>query len=167
MSDFEIKILDANDAADFRSIRLSALAKAPAMFGSSYALEAAKPLSFFESCLANAKVFAAFQGQKIIGLAVFSQEQSTKLSHKAQLSSVFVEPEYQQQGVAGQLLQAVINYSKMHVEQILLTVAADNAPAVHLYKNFGFQLYGIEAKALKDTDRYIDEILMKLFLARI
>lgn len=57
----------------------------------------------------------------------------------------------------------VIEYSKKHVEQILLTVADDNKPAIHLYKKFGFETYGIETQAMKDNGQYIDEILMKRF----
>lgn len=51
------------------------------------------------------------------------------------------------------------------MEQILLTVADDNKPAIHLYKKFGFETYGIEIQAMKDNGRYIDEILMKRFMS--
>ena len=78
---------------------------------------------------------------------------------------MFIEPEFQGKGVAGQLLEEVLEYSKQKVEQILLTVADDNKPAIHLYKKLGFQTYGIEAKALKDNGVYVDEILMKLFVS--
>ncbi|GAF61906.1 hypothetical protein JCM18903_1947 [Psychrobacter sp. JCM 18903] len=57
-----------------------------------------------------------------------------------------------------------MEYSKKYVEQILLTVADDNKPAINFYKNFGFQTYGIEPMALKDNEEYIDEILMKCFV---
>ncbi len=83
-------------------------------------------------------------------------------AHKAHLSSVFIEPEFQQKGIATMLLNTIIKYSKNSVEQILLTVADDNKPAIQLYEKCGFQTYGIEQKALKDNDEYIDERLMKL-----
>ena len=79
--------------------------------------------------------------------------------------SVFIEPEFQKKGVASILLSAIIEYSEKHVEQILLTVADDNKPAIHLYKKFGFETYGIEIQAMKDNGRYIDEILMKRFMS--
>ena len=84
--------------------------------------------------------------ERIIGLATLTQESGVKFSHKASLSSVFIEPEFQKKGVASNLLSAVIEHSKKHVEQILLTVAEDNKPAIHLYRKFGFETYGIEKK---------------------
>ena len=134
------------------------------MFGSTYIAEVEKPLDFFEDCLSTSTVFGAYYENKIIGLATLTQENGVKFSHKATLSSVFIEPEFQQKDIASQLLRVVIEHSKNHVEQILLTVANDNKPAIHLYEKFGFETYGIEAKAMKDNGRYIDEVLMKRFM---
>lgn len=165
MLDIDIKILSVNELEDFKAIRLSALEKSPKMFGSTYSAEVGKPLIFFEACLLNSTVFAVYHQNIIIGLATLTQELGAKFSHKAYLSSVFIEPEFQQKGVASRLLKAVIEYSQKHVEQILLTVASDNEPAIHLYKKLGFQIYGLEQKALKDGSEYIDEVLMKLFVS--
>lgn len=165
MLDIDIKILSVNELEDFKAIRLSALEKSPKMFGSTYSAEVGKPLIFFEACLLNSTVFAVYHQNIIIGLATLTQELGAKFSHKAYLSSVFIEPEFQQKGVASRLLKAVIEYGQKHVEQILLTVASDNEPAIHLYKKLGFQIYGLEQKALKDGSEYIDEVLMKLFVS--
>lgn len=165
MLDIDIKTLSVNELEDFKAIRLSALEKSPKMFGSTYSAEVGKPLIFFEACLLNSTVFAVYHQNIIIGLATLTQELGAKFSHKAYLSSVFIEPEFQQKGVASRLLKAVIEYSQKHVEQILLTVASDNEPAIHLYKKLGFQIYGLEQKALKDGNEYIDEVLMKLFVS--
>ncbi|WP_312968248.1 GNAT family N-acetyltransferase [Acinetobacter gerneri] len=164
MLDIEIKIFSVDELDDFRTIRLSALKQSPKMFGSTYAVEIEKPLNFFENCLSNSTVFGAYHQNKIVGLATLTQEIGAKFSHKAQLSSVFIEPAFQQKGIASVLLRSVIQYSQQHVEQILLTVANDNKPALILYEKLGFQSYGVELKALKDKDGYIDEILMKLFV---
>lgn len=164
MLDIEIKILSVDELDDFRTIRLSALKQSPKMFGSTYAVEIEKPLSFFENCLSNSTVFGAYHQNKIVGIATLTQEIGAKFSHKAHLSSVFIEPAFQQKGIASVLLRTVIQYSQQHVEQILLTVANDNKPALILYEKLGFQSYGVELKALKDKDGYIDEILMKLFV---
>ena len=165
MLNIEIKTLKMSDVEDFRTIRLSALEKSPKMFGSSYSAEVDKSLLFFEACLSNSTVFGVYHKNKIIGLATLTQEVGAKFSHKAHLSSVFIEPEFQHKGIATQLLNTIIKYSKNKIEQILLTVADDNTSAIHLYEKFGFQTYGIEQKALKDNDEYMDERLMKLFVS--
>ncbi|ENU29175.1 hypothetical protein F991_03307 [Acinetobacter sp. CIP-A165] len=166
MMNIEIKILNVSDINDFRNIRLAALLNAPKMFGSSYAVELNKPLAFFQNCLSNSIVFGAYHGKEIVALATLTQETVAKISHKAYLSSVFVQPEFQNKGIANELIQAVIEHSNKHIEQILLTVADDNNSAIHLYKKLGFQIYGVEHKALKDHDNmeYTDELMMKLFL---
>ncbi|WP_043971384.1 MULTISPECIES: GNAT family N-acetyltransferase [Acinetobacter] len=164
MFDVEIKILTVNELNDFRAIRLSALVNTPEMFGSTYAVEVLKPLTFFESCLSNSTIFGVYHHNSIIGLAALTRELGVKLCHKAYLSSVVIEPEFQRQGIASQLLDAVIEYSKDDVEQILLSVADDNQPAIDFYQKRGFQVYGVESKALKNKAEYTDELLMKLFL---
>ena len=164
MLNIKVKILNVDESNEFRTVRLSALKKSPEMFGSTYIAEVDKPLGFFENCLSSSTVFGAYHEDKIIGLATLTQENGVKFSHKASLSSVFIEPEFQQKGVASNLLSAVIEHSKKYVEQILLTVADDNKSAIHLYKKFGFETYGIETKAMKDNGQYIDEILMKRFI---
>ncbi|MCU4577957.1 GNAT family N-acetyltransferase [Acinetobacter courvalinii] len=164
MLDIEIKILGVDELNDFREIRLSALAKAPEMFGSTYDVEIVKPLSFFQSCLSNSTIFGVYHKDRIIGLAALIQESGIKLAHKAVLSSVFIEPEFQSQGIATALLRAVIAYSQAQVEQVLLTVAADNQSAIKLYQKMGFEMYEVEKKALKNNNEYTDELLMKLFL---
>jgi ribosomal protein S18 acetylase RimI-like enzyme len=164
MLDIEIKILGVDELNDFREIRLSALVKALEMFGSTYDAEIVKPLSFFQNCLSRSTIFGVYYKDKIIGLATLTLEQGIKLSHKAVLSSVFIELEFQRQGLASALFRTVIAYAKAHVEQILLTVADGNQSAIRLYEKFGFQVYGAEQKALKNNAEYTDELLMKLFL---
>ncbi|RLL22131.1 GNAT family N-acetyltransferase [Acinetobacter chengduensis] len=164
MLNIEIKTLDINDVEDFRTIRLSALKKSPKIFGSTYSAEVNQSLIFFEACLSNSSVLGVYHKNKIIGLATLTQEVGAKFSHKAHLSSVFIEPEFQQKSIANQLLNIIIKYCKNKIEQILLTVADDNKVAIHLYEKFGFQTYGIEHKALKENDGYIDERLMKFFV---
>lgn len=164
MLDIEIKILDVDELNDFRRIRLSALVQAPEMFASTYDMEMTRPSSFFESCLSCSTVFGVYHQDKIIGLAILTRETAIKLSHKAFLSSVFIEPEFQGRGIATELLRTVIAYSKKHLEQVLLMVAEDNQSAINLYQKFGFQTYGVELKALKNNGAYTNELLMKLFL---
>ena len=48
---------------------------------------------------------------------------------------------------------------------VLLTVVADNQPAIALYEQFGFRPYGMEPRSLKKSSGYADEMLMVLFLA--
>ncbi|RVG68758.1 GNAT family N-acetyltransferase [Sinorhizobium meliloti] len=164
MIEAQIRRLGAADVEDFREIRLSALKKAPEMFGSVYEREAKKPVEAFADRLQDAVAFGAYVDGKIVGLSVFKQEDGPKDAHKAHLSGVFVEPEQRGRGVAGMLLRAVIDHGREHVEQIMLTVAEGNEAAINLYEKHGFKTYGVEPRAMKNGSEYRDEILMALIL---
>jgi len=162
-----IKILSPQNVNDFKKIRLSALLQAPEMFGSTYTTEVTHQDIYFKNCLLNSIAFAAYHDKDIIGIAVLVRESAIRIAHKAHLASVFIEPKFQQKGIAHILLNTVIKHARaQRIEQILLTVVEDNMIAINLYKKLGFQIYGTEISALKDQDKYTNEILMKLFLTK-
>lgn len=163
-TDIEIRRLQAGDVADFRAIRLSALKKAPEMFGSVYSVEVEKPIQAFADRLADCVAFGAYSGGRIVGLMVFRQEDGIKDAHKAALSGVFVEPEERGRGIADALLTAVIAYGCEHVEQIMLSVVDGPNAAINLYRKHGFEPYGVEPRAIKTELGYLDEVLMVLRL---
>ncbi len=43
------------------------------------------------------------------------------------------------------------------VEQVLLSVTATQTAAIGLYQSLGFESFGLEPRALKIGDRYVDE----------
>ncbi len=50
------------------------------------------------------------------------------------------------------------------LEQIVLAVFSTNQVARRLYESCGFEVYGVEPRALKVDDQYLDEDLMILRL---
>lgn len=50
------------------------------------------------------------------------------------------------------------------MEQLNLSVMSDNLAAKRLYASVGFELYGVERRALKHGGRYFDEDLLALRL---
>jgi RimJ/RimL family protein N-acetyltransferase len=50
------------------------------------------------------------------------------------------------------------------VEDLTLSVASHNEPAIGLYRRFGFTEYGHDRRALKVGGDYVDELLMRLVL---
>ena len=164
MTKLIIRQLKREDAENFREIRLSGLKKNPEMFGSTYEVESQKPIELFIECIEKSVIWGAYHAGQIIGVIIFLQDTSLKSAHKANIYGFYVEPQFRNQGVATHLLHAVIDFAKQHVEQILLSVASNNEAAIHLYKKNGFQIYGIEPRALKNKSNYQDDLLMILFL---
>ena len=78
---------------------------------------------------------------------------------------MYVRPDARKAGLGRQLIEAVIDYARDHVEVIQLSVVSGNEPARRLYTGLGFVEYGVEKKSLKQDGRYYDEILMALDLS--
>lgn len=165
-SQFQIRRLVPADAADYRLIRLAALQGEPCAFGSTYEAEAGRPLTHFAERLATCPVHGAYSTAGIVGMAGFKCQEGTRRCHKAFVWGMYVRPEMRRQGVARALMQALLEEARGLVEQLTLSVVQDNAAAIALYRELGFEVYGVEPRALKDATGYADEVQMVRFLAR-
>lgn len=161
---FEVRRLSPADCHDYRTIRLRALETEPQAFGSVYDVEALRPIEAFAERLATAVVFGAYQDSRIVGMAGFKRESGLKDAHKAFVWGVFVESDYRKMGVGQALISALIVVARAEVEQLTLAVISENKTAISLYERNGFQIYGVEPRALKSAAGYVDEALMVLFL---
>lgn len=165
-----IRQLTEQDAELYRSIRLSALLLSPEPFGSSYTEEVELPLEEFMIRLRNDYrrfVLGAFVDDTIVGLVGLNAEKRMKLSHKATIWGMFVLPEFRGRGIAKSLMREAIFMagSIEDVEQINLCVVSNNIEAKNLYMSLGFEVYGNERHALKNSDgNYSDEDYLVLFL---
>jgi len=160
----QIRQLTPADAESFRELRLEGLRLNPEAFGSTYEFEKDQPLTRYTGWLTNSTVFGAYQNSELIGTASFTQQSGLKDSHKGLLRAMYVRPTHRRSGAGRQLVQAVIELARQKVEQLQLSVASTNQPALRLYQTLGFRQYGLEKNALKHNGTYSDEILMSLDL---
>ena len=159
-----IRVLSAGDVADYRGIRLATLACEPEFFGADYATEAARPLWEFETVLRTATVFGAYAAGAIVGVIRLHRQPGRKQAHKAAVHGFFVRPEQRGRGVGAALMRELLAAARRSVEQVSLSVVAENAAAIALYGRFGFTVYGIEARARRSRNGYQDMVLMALRL---
>ena len=159
-----IRPLGPEDVAAFRDIRLEALRLSPEAFGSTYERESAQPLEFFAGRLASSTIFGGFEGDTLLGIAGFKQEEGLKERHKAMLVGMYVRPAARGTGLGRRLVEAVLDHARGRVEQVILAVVADNEAAQRLYAGAGFVEYGLQPEALKQDGRYYDERLMVAML---
>jgi ribosomal protein S18 acetylase RimI-like enzyme len=160
----KIRRLTPADAAAYRDVRLAGLRDSPQAFGSTYDKENAQSLTWFCDRLSNSSVFGAFYSTALLGVAGLVIRQGEKERHKGLLWGMYVRPDARKAGVGRQLVEAVIEHARAHVEVIQLSVVSDNVPARRLYASLGFIEYGIEKASLKQNGDYYDEILMALDL---
>jgi ribosomal protein S18 acetylase RimI-like enzyme len=166
-----IRILQVSDAAPYQEVRLHALKTNPDAFGSTYEREAAFTLETVEERIKPSPdkfVLGAFTKEgAIMGITTFVRDVGPKTSHKGHIFGMYVKPEGRGQGIGRSLMLELIRRAGEcdGLEQLLLTVVSGNDAARKLYLSLGFRSYGIEPKALKNGEGYLDEDLMILNLS--
>jgi ribosomal protein S18 acetylase RimI-like enzyme len=120
----------------------------------------------FRSMPAGNFTLGAFDGDELIGIATFVRETGQKEKHKGHIYGVYVTPSQRGKGVGRELIAGILRNAEKDpsLEHILLSVAAGQEKARRLYRQFGFEIYGTEPRALKVGSQYVDEDLMVLRL---
>ena len=77
---------------------------------------------------------------------------------------MYVEEAARGTGLAAAMVEALLEHARGQVEQVMLSVMLDNERARHFYEKMGFETYGLERRAFKIGDRYIDEEFRVRFL---
>ncbi len=155
-----IRAFTPDDAEAFRALRLEALSADPEAFGNAPADECLVPMETVAARLGAGHTFGAFHGALPVGMAGFLAESGEKRRHKGLVWGVYVRADWRGRGLAGRLVDRVMAHAASRVELLHLSVVAGNEAARRLYERKGFEAYGLERRALRLGDRYVDEILM-------
>jgi len=153
------------DASEFQRLRLQGLQESPSSFGSSHEEEVHRTLDQVRQHIAGSAERAflgLFTAGELVGMVGVGREQGLKERHIAFIRSMYVAPHARGQGVGLQLLAAALQqaWSWHGVEQVTLSVTANNEAAVRLYKAAGFMEVGRMPRALKMGRDYFDELIM-------
>ena len=166
-----IRRLIEEDAEVFRALRLRALRESPEAFGSSYEETVTQPLASMARRLrldprAPHDFYLGAFDPAIVGMVGFQREPRRKTLHKGIIRSMYVAEEVRGRGIGRTLLEHALTEARRQpgLEQVMLAVVSTNQAARRLYAACGFQVYGVEPRALKLGDRYYDEDLMILRL---
>jgi ribosomal protein S18 acetylase RimI-like enzyme len=165
------RVLAAEDAASFQSLRLNGLRECPTAFSSSYEEERDLPLSRIAERLAptaEALVFGAFEQHVLVGVTGLRRERASKLAHKASIWGVYVAATARRRGVGRLLLQEVLARaaSMEGLRQVNLGVNSANSAAIALYESVGFEPHGVEKGFMMVAGVLQDEVLMTRVLAK-
>lgn len=161
-----IRLLTPADTPTYRELRLEALRRHPDAFAASLADEEARTPEMIAKRLGAGSsncLFGAFAGSELCGTAGFIiPNGSAKSRHKGLLVGVYVNPAHRGRAVGRALVRAIIDHARGQVVLLQAAVGAANISARRVYDDLGFRQYGLEKKALRVGDTYVDEALLVL-----
>jgi ribosomal protein S18 acetylase RimI-like enzyme len=161
-----VRKLTEDDLEAVWTLRLRALRDNPEAFGSTYEETVARGKAWMLQRFGQGDetLFLGAFEETLIGMVGLHREAGLKDRHKGLVFGMYVLPDRRQHGVGKALMQALIAQAKQlaGLEQLHLAVVTTNAPARHLYRSLGFEVYGTAPRALKMGEQYWDEDLMVL-----
>jgi ribosomal protein S18 acetylase RimI-like enzyme len=152
--------LGVADLEALRVLRLEALALHPDCFCADPDLVKALTTEQWTEALARGTWFGARKDGALVAIAAFTRPQSKKIDHTGELSAMYVRAEARGSGIADALVRKIIERAVSEVDQIKLTVNADNACAIKLYERHGFRVVGRVPRYIRVGDRLYDELTM-------
>lgn len=155
-----VRLITPEDYESFRALRLESLRQLPANFAADPVQEEAMPKEEWLKRLASALSFGGFIDSALSGMVVFSRPSRPKLAHTGDIGAMYVRAAAQGTGLADALMTALLDHASTVVEQVQLTVNAENARAIKFYQRHGFREIGIIPRSLHVGDRYYDDMVM-------
>jgi RimJ/RimL family protein N-acetyltransferase len=158
---FALRQLTRDDAAAFHALRMELLSLHPESFGTAATEHAAQGLETSAERLATEAVVGGFVEGELVGIASLMRQPRMKERHKGMLRGMYVRRSSRGSGLSDAIVEWILDRARADgIEQVHLTVVADNARARRLYDRWGFTVYGIEPRAFKMDGRYYDQALM-------
>jgi len=155
-----VRRLGDGDYEAMREIRLEGLRLHPECFGADLEMEEAMTREQWLSRMATGVTFGATVDGALGGIAVFARPRSKKTAHTGELGAMYVRAGFRGQGLGDALIEAIVDHAVKEVEQIKLTVNADNTHAIALYERHGFRAIGKYPNSLRVGGRDYDELIM-------
>lgn len=154
----------------FLTLRLNALRQHPEAFVPTWEEERAVNPATMASRFRNdwvgggSFILGVWIQGRLVGAIAIRRWPRVKQRHKANVWLLFIEADLRCQGIGRYLLEAAISRCRNdgEVELLHLSVSTESAEARRLYAEAGFRSYGIEPRALRLDDRYVDVELMAL-----
>jgi len=155
-----VRRLTPDDYDALRAIRLESLRLYPECFAADPDQEEAMSKEAWLARLSTAVSFGGFVDGVLSGMVVFSRPSRPKLAHTGDVGAMYVRDTARGTGLADALMTALIDHASDTVEQIQLTVNAENPRAIKFYERHGFRPIGRIPRSLHVGDRYYDDLLM-------
>lgn len=113
----------------------------------------------------NFPVFVAEQDGKVAGFGMYGEFRFREAYRFSVEHSVYVSEAFKGKGIGGQLLQRLIDEAKSQkLHTMIGVIDAENQESILFHEKFGFKTVGIIKESGYKFDRWLDSVLMQLFL---
>lgn len=113
---------------------------------------------------ANAPVFYALDGEKVVGWCDISLKENPRMQHRGTLGIGIIR-DYRGLGLGSKLMQQALAHApRAGLEKVELQVYTTNTRAIELYKKFGFVEEGLLRNYRKLDGTYYDCLAMYKFV---
>ncbi len=103
-------------------------------------------------------------GGRLIGDLSLTKDAWTLTGHVAYLG-MEIQKGYRNRGIGTRMMKQALDWAtRQRLRRVELEVFAENAPAIHLYQKFGFEVEGRKRHAVYKWGRYLDMLIMGLLL---
>lgn len=104
--------------------------------------------------------------EALVGMLGLDRDRRAKRRHRAKVWGMYVDPSARGRGVGQALVDEIVSRARRTpgIEQLYLTVMADNGSAQRLYERAGFAVYGRAPRAMILDGKGYDEHLLWLDL---
>ncbi|HTQ15034.1 MAG TPA: GNAT family N-acetyltransferase [Rhizomicrobium sp.] len=155
-----VRRLTDDDYEALREIRLEALRLHPENFGSDLEYEEGFAREEWLGRMATGYTFGGFVGGALAGIIVFVKPPKKKTGHTGEIGAMYVRAAQRGTGLADALMEAAIDQAVTSVEQLKLTVNAENLAAIRFYERHGFRTIGRYPNSIRVGDRTYEELIM-------
>lgn len=160
-----IKIVGIEDWKDLRDLRLKALKDAPKAYGLAYEDEAIRSDDDWKRLCQDAVedrgkwYFAAYHGDKAVGILGATEMFGTHMRHQVEIVSAYVDEAFRGRGIFTKLFYALRDKLQTipHLEQMIAWVTLhETQTGKEVFEKFGFKLAGTLSKTVKYEGKYYD-----------
>ena len=159
-ADATIRRLGAEDAEQYHLLNLEALERHPEAFAADLEEESARSLEEVRERLERQTIYGAFDGGLLIATVTFHRLADRKRSHVGMLWGLYVTPAYRKHGIARRLIEHAVGEAARLVDQVELYVEEHNRGAIELYRQLGFEQYGLMRRSLRVAGRDHNAVMM-------
>lgn len=163
-----VRAVEAADLDEYRALMLYAFEADADAFTSTRQEREQQPSAWWLARMAHpqdlGRAFGAFQGGQMVGAVAVEYADRFKTRHKGHVVGMVVDDAQRGQGFGRALLDAVVTdaRARVHISMLTLTCTQGNERAIRLYASAGFEVFGVEPRAIFTGHDYKAKVHMHL-----